>query len=88
MLRPVDFGLRHATERVPAERVPAERGLALQCMPPPAGRAFAGEVEDLQQVVGNLRDTACKWTRHEVRVSATTVAVAGAAFPRQQGASA
>ena len=58
------------------ERVHAERGLALQCMPTPPGLAFAGELQDLQQVLGNMRDKTCKWARHEVRVSATTIALA------------
>lgn len=52
MLRPVDFGLRHVTERVHAER-----GLALQCMPTPPGLAFSGEVQDLQHVLGNRATT-------------------------------
>jgi signal transduction histidine kinase len=36
----------------------------------PAGLAVASEVQDVQEMVGNLLDNACKWTRSRVRVSA------------------
>jgi signal transduction histidine kinase len=35
--------------------------------------AFAGEVQDLQEVLGNVLDNACKWARHEVLVSAASL---------------
>lgn len=59
----------HGLVRV-LERVHAERGIALRCMPMAPDLAFAGEVQDLQEVLGNLLDNACKWARHEVQVSA------------------
>jgi signal transduction histidine kinase len=41
--------------------------------------AFAGEVQDLQEVLGNLLDNACKWARHEIHVSAAPIESAGGA---------
>ncbi len=36
----------------------------------PVGLAVASEVQDVQEMVGNLLDNACKWARSQVRVSA------------------
>lgn len=36
--------------------------------------AFAGERQDLEEIVGNLVDNALKWAKSEVRVSATALA--------------
>ena len=41
----------------------------------PADLAFRGETQDLEEVVGNLLDNACKWTRRQVRVSAASTTV-------------
>ena len=65
-LEPVIQGLLRVLERVYAER-----GIALRCLPMAPDLAFAGEVQDLQEMLGNLLDNACKWARHEVQVSAT-----------------
>jgi len=65
-LQPVVSGLLRVLERVHAER-----GIALQCTPMSAELAFAGEVQDLQEILGNLLDNACKWARREVTVGAT-----------------
>lgn len=54
------------------EKVHAARGLRIDVSPVDAGCAFAGEVEDLQEIVGNVLDNACKWARHEVRLAART----------------
>lgn len=70
-LQPVVSGLLRVLERVHAER-----GIALQCMPMAPDLAFAGEVQDLQEILGNLLDNASKWARHEVLVSASAVAAA------------
>ncbi len=51
------------------ERVHAARNLNLVCEPIDPSRQFAGEAQDLQEILGNLLDNACKWARHEVRVS-------------------
>ncbi len=31
------------------------------------------KLQDLQEILGNLLDNACKWARHEVQISATPV---------------
>jgi signal transduction histidine kinase len=59
-------------ERVMA-RVHADRRLNLRIGPVPPELAFAGELQDLQEILGNLLDNACKWARHEVQISATPV---------------
>jgi signal transduction histidine kinase len=56
------------------ERVHADRGLSLKSAPMAPGLAFAGETQDLQEILGNLLDNACKWARHEVLVSASHIA--------------
>jgi signal transduction histidine kinase len=71
-LQPVIQGLQRVLERVHAER-----GIALHCMPMAPDLAFAGEVQDLQEMLGNLLDNACKWASHEVHVSAALLACGG-----------
>ena len=56
------------------ERVHAGRGLLLACDPVPPALFFAGEVQDLQEMLGNVLDNACKWARSEVRVSVAAAA--------------
>lgn len=53
-------------------RVHAARGLQLQAGPVPAGLRFAGEAQDLHEMLGNLIDNACQWARTEVRVTLAT----------------
>jgi len=55
------------------ERVHAARHLDLAWQPQPDGLRFAGEVQDLQEMLGNLLDNACKWARGAVQVSAALV---------------
>lgn len=50
-------------------KVHAERGLQLTSEVPP-GLAFAGETQDLQEILGNLMDNACKWAQSRVHVRA------------------
>ena len=50
-------------------RLHADRGVAIALDVPPDLR-FAGEEADLQEMLGNLTDNACKWARGRVRVSA------------------
>ncbi len=65
-LQPVVSGLLRVLERVHAQR-----GITLQCTPMSAELAFAGELQDLQEILGNLLDNACKWAKREVVVSAS-----------------
>jgi signal transduction histidine kinase len=51
-------------------KVHAERALRLDCTDIPADWAFAGEEQDLQEMLGNLLDNACLWARTRVRVEA------------------
>jgi len=53
-------------------KVHADRGLSLQWRPSTSGPLyFAGEAQDLQEMVGNLLDNACKWASQQVAVRAT-----------------
>jgi signal transduction histidine kinase len=51
-------------------RVHAERQLRLDVADMPADAAFAGEEQDLQEMLGNLMDNACQWARSRVQVGA------------------
>src|SRR5690606_10069047 len=51
-------------------RVHAARGLSIEVEGDPALR-FAGRREDLEEMLGNLLDNACKWARSRVRVRIT-----------------
>jgi signal transduction histidine kinase len=65
------------------QRVHAARGLLIECdasLNTNTDWAFAGEEQDLQEMLGNVLDNACKWARQTVRVSVTAVA---AASPQQ-----
>jgi signal transduction histidine kinase len=52
-------------------QVHAERHLAIECGAMPPDATFAGEEQDLQEILGNVLDNACKWARRRVQVSAT-----------------
>jgi len=54
------------------ERVYAERGLRIVCNPIDGDQNFAGEAQDLQEIVGNLIDNACKWARNTVQIDAVS----------------
>lgn len=49
-------------------RLFAGRAIRIECAPIPEGLAFAGEEQDLQEVLGNLIENACKWARSVVRI--------------------
>ena len=80
-------GARTAVEPVLAgllrvmAQVHAARSLALQSDPLEPGMAFAGEKQDLQEILGNVLDNACKWARSQVHVSATRERSPGAGPP-------
>jgi len=68
-------GTAHCSVRESAEglartllRLHAERGLAIDVEVDPA-HGFRGRREDLDEMLGNLLDNACKWARSRVRVS-------------------
>lgn len=60
-------------------RVHAERGLDLAQAAIDPRLAFAGEQQDLQEMLGNLLDNACQWARQQVRLAVTHEGAAGAA---------
>ncbi|MEO8123419.1 MAG: ATP-binding protein [Burkholderiales bacterium] len=53
------------------ERVHAARGLRIVCEPIAPDCSFAGEAQDLQEIIGNVLDNACAWARSEVRIAAS-----------------
>ncbi len=86
-LGPVIDGLMRAMQRLHADR---ELDLVVQ--PLAATLAFRGDAQDLQEMLGNLIDNACKWAAHRVEVSAVaqadrlvvTVDDDGRGLPREQ----
>jgi signal transduction histidine kinase len=51
------------------ERVHAARELELQGPQVPDSWAFAGEAQDLQEMLGNLLENACQWARQRVQLA-------------------
>ncbi len=49
-------------------RIYGDRGIGVTCHVPSEAR-FRGEQQDLEEIVGNLADNACKWAKHAVTVS-------------------
>jgi signal transduction histidine kinase len=64
-LLPVIDGLARAMRSIHAERQ-----LALTVLDMPASLCFRGEVQDLQEMLGNLLDNACKWATRRVELAA------------------
>jgi len=52
------------------QRVHAERRLRIE-IDAPASHAFRGQREDLEEMLGNLLDNACKWARTQVRLTSS-----------------
>jgi signal transduction histidine kinase len=50
------------------QRVHAERGLHIDVAPVAQAAAFRGEEQDLQEMLGNVLDNACKWASRRVAV--------------------
>lgn len=68
-LQPVLAGLLRVMERVHAHR-----NVTLLCAPIAEQWAFAGEEQDLQEILGNLLDNAFQWASTTVQVDATCAA--------------
>ncbi len=62
------------------DKVYATRAIDVRCQAIDAKLAFAGEEQDLQQILGNVIDNACKWARAVVLVQARLQADATAAL--------
>lgn len=56
------------------ERIHRERGVAITAECPPGVR-FQGERHDLEEMLGNLLDNACKWSKHNVYLSVSRPAL-------------
>ena len=63
---PVLEGLRRTMEKIHRDR-----GIAIESKCTPQAR-FRGERQDLEEMIGNLVDNACKWARTRVFVEVTT----------------
>jgi signal transduction histidine kinase len=50
------------------QRLHSERGMRIE-IDAPASHAFSGQREDLDEMLGNLLDNACKWARTRVRLT-------------------
>ncbi len=70
---PVAESIARALERIYRDR---GLGIAIDCTP---DVRFQGEKQDLEEMLGNLLDNACKWARSDVRFSARLVSVPGQA---------
>lgn len=68
-LRPVLEGLLRLMDKVHAGR-----GLKVAILACAEGLAFRGEAQDLQEMLGNLIDNACKWAASRVEVHAEACA--------------
>lgn len=55
------------------ERVHADRGLRIECSPIDPDLGFAGEAQDLQEMLGNVLDNAFKWAKRVVQLRACAV---------------
>lgn len=64
-LEPVVAGLARTMRHIHADR-----NLELIVHAIPAGLAFRGETQDLQEMLGNLLDNACKWAASRVEIEA------------------
>lgn len=54
------------------QRIHAQRDIAITVQPWSPALAFRGEAQDLQEMLGNLLDNACKWAAHRVEIHAQT----------------
>lgn len=70
--------VRPAVERLvrAMHKIHGERDLVIDCDVPDE-LVFRGQRQDLEEMVGNLLDNACKWARRQVRVSARLLPASG-----------
>ncbi|MGE0701631.1 MAG: sensor histidine kinase [Hyphomicrobiaceae bacterium] len=64
-VRPVAEAITRALSRINRDR---NLEIAVEC---PADARFQGEKQDLEEMLGNLADNACKWASSRVRVAVT-----------------
>ncbi len=64
-VKPVAESIARALERIYRDRA---IGITIEC---PADLRFQGEKQDLEEMLGNLMDNACKWANSEVRLIAS-----------------
>lgn len=67
---PLVEGLVRVMRKVHAQREDRPE-LVITVAPLPPGLQFAGEAQDLQEMVGNLLDNACKWASRRVLLTAS-----------------
>jgi signal transduction histidine kinase len=67
-LLPVIEGLVRAMRRIHAERK-----IELTVRPFPESLSFRGEAQDLQEMLGNLLDNACKWATRNVELNVRSI---------------
>lgn len=67
---PVVEGLVRVMRKVHAQRE-GRPELLITVAPLPENLQFAGESQDLQEMLGNLLDNACKWARSSVQITAS-----------------
>jgi signal transduction histidine kinase len=58
------------------ERIHQEKDVKIAVACPPEA-SFQGERQDLEEMLGNLLDNACKWARHAVRISVEVTPMTG-----------
>ena len=76
-VRPVAESISRALERIYRDR---GISIAIEC---PAELKFQGEKQDLEEMLGNLMDNACKWAGSEVRFSANGLPTGAASSARR-----
>lgn len=63
-------GIRTGTHSFSPARCSPASSVTTACEPIDPRLEFAGTVQDLHEIRGNVLDDACKWARHEVRIRA------------------
>lgn len=76
-LRPVLEPLVRALERIHRDK---QIAITLEC---PEDARFQGERQDIEEMLGNLADNACKWASRNVYITVTLPAPAASSAPRR-----